>query len=249
MTTVKSQTLSIGLHLAAVAMLLVLTSHSILAPPPAATPDPHHVILLAPLHRVFLKQSDQHAGGSNQTALPAKHGAPPPRGQRTFIPPANPANPKLPMPVTVEFDSPIVAVSYSGIGDPMSKLANGGLGSHGWNGAGEGCCGGMGDKKGGTPGITIGTPGHAVSGPELIYKVEPEFSEDARKAKYSGIVLLSIVVDTNGRASGFRILQTPGLGLDQKAIEAVRQWRFKPGYQDGKPVVTGATVEVRFQLL
>ncbi|HYL74832.1 MAG TPA: TonB family protein [Bryobacteraceae bacterium] len=248
MPTVKSQTLSIGLHLAAVAMLLFLTSHSILAPPPATVPIAH-VIPLAPFRHTFIKHSDQRAGGSNQTALPAKHGAPPPRGQRTFIPPVNPVNPKLPMPVTVEFDSPIVAVSYSGIGDPMSKYANGGLGTKGWNGVGIGCCGGIGDKNGGTPGITVGTPGHAVSGPQLIYKVEPEFSEDARKAKYSGIVLLSIVVDTNGRASGFRILQTPGLGLDQKAIEAVRQWRFKPGYQDGKPVVTGATVEVRFQLL
>jgi TonB family protein len=79
--------------------------------------------------------------------------------------------------------------------------------------------------------------------------VEPEFSEDARKAKYSGLVILAIEVDTTGHARAFRVIQSPGLGLEQKAIDAVTQWRFRPGYQDGKPVVTGATVEVNFRLL
>jgi len=79
--------------------------------------------------------------------------------------------------------------------------------------------------------------------------VEPEFSEEARKAKYSGIVELSIEVDTSGHARAFRVLRSPGLGLDEKAIEAVMQWRFKPGSQDGKAVVTTATIEVTFHLL
>jgi periplasmic protein TonB len=248
MPTVKSQTFSIGLHLSAVALLLFLTSRAIVAPPPAVTPNPH-ITILAPLHRVHLTPINQNSGGSNQTALPARHGAPPPRGQRTFIPPANPENPKLPMPVTIAADSPTITVAYNQIGDPLSPYRDGMLGKNGGNTIGNGNPHGRGIGDGDRPGITIGTPGHAVSAPQLIFKVEPEFSEEARKAKYSGIVLLSIVVDASGRASNFRVLQTPGLGLDQKAIEAVAKWRFKPGYQDGKAVVTGATVEVRFQLL
>ena len=61
--------------------------------------------------------------------------------------------------------------------------------------------------------------------------------------------MLAIEVDTNGRAKNLRILQGLGLGLDEKAIEAVTRWRFRPGAEDGKPVVTSATVEVSFHLL
>jgi protein TonB len=63
------------------------------------------------------------------------------------------------------------------------------------------------------------------------------------------VVILSIEVDTTGHARGFRVLQSPGLGLDQKAIDAVTKWRFRPGSQDGKPVVTAATIQVNFRLL
>jgi len=82
----------------------------------------------------------------------------------------------------------------------------------------------------------------------LIFKVEPEFSEEARKAKYSGVVILAIEVDANGKA---RLPRNPKSRPwpRPKSIDAVTQWRFRPGYQDGKPVVTGATVEVNFRLL
>jgi protein TonB len=246
MPTAKSQTVSLGLHVTAVALLVFLTSHAIVTPPPPAVPI-HKVTPLAPLHRVFLRQPD-HAGGSNHTALPAKHGAPPPRASRTFIEPPM-ADPKLPMPVSIAIESPVIAVTHDPIGDPLSKYRDGMFGNRGGNGIGD-YPGGKGIGSGGPDGgIAKGRPGHEVSQPVLVYKVEPEFSEDARKAKYSGIVLLAIEVDANGRPRAFRVLQSPGLGLDQKAIEAVTKWRFKPGYQDGKPVVTGATVEVRFQLL
>ena len=247
MPTAKSQTLSIGLHVGVVALLIALTSHSVLSPP--AVPDLHErVVPLAPLHRVYWNHAEEHQGGSNQTLLPARHGAPPPRASRTFIPPKAAENPKLPMMATVAFDSPTVQVDYNQIGDPMSRLPNGGLGARGWNGVGDGCCTGIGNNDRGTPGISTGAR-HRITPPQLIYKVEPEFSEEARKAKYSGIVELAIEVDTNGHARAFRVLRSPGLGLDQKAIEAVTQWRFKPGYQDGKPVVTTATIEVTFHLL
>ena len=247
MPTAKSQTLSVGLHLAAVAFLLFLTSHAVLAPPPVATR--HRIVGIAPVHRVYVDPGEQHQGGSNQTLLPARHGAPPPKAQITFIQPKTLPDPKLPMTMTVAFDSPTVQIDPNDIGDPLSKLKMGEFGSHGRDGVGNhGCCGGFGDGDRGTPGITGGS-GHKITPPQLIYKVEPEFSEEARKAKFSGVVILSIEVDTTGHARGFRVLQSPGLGLDQKAIDAVSQWRFRPGSQDGKPVVTGATIQVSFRLL
>jgi protein TonB len=247
MPTAKSQTLSVGLHLAAVAVLLLLTTHSVLSPP--AAPVMHRVVPIAPLRRAYVNRSDEHQGGSNRTPLPARRGVPPPKALNTFIPPTSVPDPKLPMMITVAFDSPTVQIDASDMGDPVSKLGTGALGMHGDNGIGNrGCCKGIGESDKGTPGISSG-PGHHITPPQLVFKVEPEFSEEARKAKYSGVVILAIEVDAAGHARAFRVLQSPGLGLEQKAIEAVTQWRFRPGYQDGKPVVTGATVEVNFRLL
>ena len=91
--------------------------------------------------------------------------------------------------------------------------------------------------------------GGDVSAPALINKVEPEYSEEARKAKYSGTVLLSIVVDANGTPRDIHVLRPLGLGLDEKAIEAVSKWRFRAGMKGGRPVSTQAQVEVNFRLL
>ena len=68
------------------------------------------------------------------------------------------------------------------------------------------------------------------SGMSIISKVEPSYSEEARKAKFQGTVVLSVTVGTDGRASHIQVQRSLGLGLDEKAIEAVKQWRFKPAY-------------------
>ena len=91
--------------------------------------------------------------------------------------------------------------------------------------------------------------GGDVSAPVLISKIEPEYSEEARKAKYSGSVLLSIVVDQNGLPRDIKVVRPLGLGLDQKAIEAVMKWRFRPGMKGGRAVNVQAQVEVSFRLL
>ncbi len=245
MPTAKSQTLSIGLHVLAIATLLFLTTHAIV--PPTAITHSRAIPLIAP--RLRLQAAlPEHSGGSNRTVLPARHGDPPPTAHRTFIQPTI-SDPKLPMPNSVAFDVPVVFINAADIGDPLSKVKFGELGNKGGPGIGGGGPNGIGDREGGPPGITRGRPGHSVTQPQLIFKVEPEFSEEARKAKYSGIVVLQIEVDTNGKARAFRVVQSPGLGLDKKAVDAVMQWRFKPGYQDGRPVVTAATVEVNFRLL
>jgi TonB family protein len=91
--------------------------------------------------------------------------------------------------------------------------------------------------------------GGGVSQPSVIFKVDPDYSEEARKAKYSGSVTLSVVVDKEGRARNIRIVKALGLGLDEEAVIGVNQWRFKPGMKDGQPVNVRATIEVNFRLL
>ena len=83
----------------------------------------------------------------------------------------------------------------------------------------------------------------------MIFKVDPEYSEEARKAKYSGEVMLSIVVDTEGRARDIHVVKSLGMGLDEKAVEAVEKWKFKPGMKGGLPVNVRATIAVNFRLL
>jgi protein TonB len=106
-------------------------------------------------------------------------------------------------------------------------------------------------------GVAPGTPGpdgvyragNGVSQPKLLRKVEPEYSKEARAAKFQGVVVLQIVVDAKGNAMNLRVMKSLGLGLDEKAIEAVRKWKFAPGRKDGKPVPVAETVEVIFRLL
>ncbi len=247
MPTVKSQTFSLVLHVATLAILLFLTSRSLQPPTPVAPRDAARVIQFPRM--LVTTMVHQRAGGSNQTALPARRGSPPPKAHRTFILPASQPDPKLPMPMTVAFESPTIEIDASQIGDPFSRFSSGMFGSKGRNGIGDtGCCGGIGSSQLGRPGISTRS-GHPISAPQLIYKVEPEFSEEARKAKYQGMVVLAIEVDVNGHARNLRVIQGLGLGLDEKAVNAVTQWRFRPGYQDGKPVTTMATVEVNFRLL
>ena len=88
-----------------------------------------------------------------------------------------------------------------------------------------------------------------MSASVLLYKVEPGYSEEARKAKYQGVVVLKVVVDPAGRVVNPQIMSSLGLGLDEKAIEAVRKWKFRPGYKDGRPVPVIAEIEVSFRLL
>jgi periplasmic protein TonB len=240
----KSQILSFLLHVVLLVLLIFLTARPLPYPPPAT---PRRSVPLAPPRRLLI--ANQRSGGSNQTSLPARRGPPPPVAHRSFIPPATVRDPRLPMPISIAFEVPPVEIGQAQIGDPSGLLATGGLGSRGTNGIGnDGCCDGIGESRFGTPGVGSGS-GHPVTPPQLLYKVEPEFSEEARKAKYQGVVVLVIEVDLNGRPRNLRMLHGLGLGLDERAIDAVARWRFRPAYQDGKPVVSAATVEVTFRLL
>ncbi len=92
-------------------------------------------------------------------------------------------------------------------------------------------------------------PGNGVTTPVVIFKVDPEFTEQARMAKYQGSVVLSLIVEPSGKPTNIQVTRKLGYGLDEQAVDAMKQWRFKPAVKDGKPVRVRANVEMTFKLL
>ena len=98
------------------------------------------------------------------------------------------------------------------------------------------------------------TAGHADQGlatrpPAVIYRIDPEYTDQARKAKYSGTVGLLVDVSETGKVTGASVIRALGMGLDEKAIEAVKQWKFRPATQDGNPIAMQVRVDMVFRLL
>jgi TonB family protein len=91
--------------------------------------------------------------------------------------------------------------------------------------------------------------GPGVTPPKLLTKVEPEYTEEARSMKVSGTVLLKVVIDTDGTAKSYELINGVGYGLDEKAVQAISLWKFKPGEQGGVPIAVQAQIEVNFRLL
>jgi TonB family protein len=91
--------------------------------------------------------------------------------------------------------------------------------------------------------------GKSVSAPHVLSRQDPPYSEEARKARIQGAILLSLVVDESGSPQDIKILLPLGDGLDEEALEAVGKWRFQPGMKNGSPVAVQATIEVNFRLL
>lgn len=84
--------------------------------------------------------------------------------------------------------------------------------------------------------------------PRPIYQPPPEYSEEARRAKYQGDVTLVLVVDEKGVPTNIRIVSPLGMGLDEKALECVRRWKFQPAEDEGQPIPMEIAVEVEFHL-
>jgi len=138
--------------------------------------------------------------------------------------------------------SAVAGPPSNGIGYGASIGGGAGLG------IGSGIGGGLGAGWGAGYGGGVYTVGGGVSAPRAIYKPDPEYSPEAREAKYQGTVVLSLVVAPDGRAHELRVVRSLGMGLDEKAIEAVKQWRFEPARKEGKPVAVAIDVEVNFRL-
>jgi periplasmic protein TonB len=200
-------------------------------------------------------------GGGDRSPTPPSKGKLPRLSDKQFVPPTvtHIENPKLPMEPTliIQPDANIPKVDMNVLGDPLAKsgIASNGPGSGGGigygpgGGVGSGSGPGYGPGHGGNMGGGAYRIGGGVSPPSVILKVEPEYSEEARKAKFQGTVVLFVVVDEKGNPRDLKVMRPLGLGLDQKAIEAVEKWKFRPGMKDGKPVAVQATIEVNFRLL
>ena len=133
-------------------------------------------------------------------------------------------------------------------------LSNGqgsnGIGTGRGGGDGSGNGNGFGPGSGGNVGGGLYRVGDGVSEPKLTYYVEAEFSDEARRAKYEGTVVISLIVDAQGNPQNIRVSRSLGMGLDEKAIEAVRQYKFKPAIEakSGKAVPVPISVQVNFRL-
>lgn len=201
-------------------------------------------------------------GGGDRSPLPASKGRLPKVALRQFVPPSA-VLPNATARLTMEpaiLAPPDVAlpnVSMVAYGDPLGKIgppsngtgSGGGIGSGKGGGVGAGSGGGVGPGEGGGFGGGVYSIGGGVTNPIAVYAPEPEYSEEGRRARLQGTVIVSLVVDPSGRTRDFKVVQSLGLGLDEQALKTVAAWRFKPGTKDGKPVPVYATIYVGFHLL
>jgi periplasmic protein TonB len=201
-------------------------------------------------------------GGGDRSLLPASKGRLPKTAVRQFVPPsaviAN-AAPRLTMDAAILAPPDVVLpnVSMPNYGDPLGKIgppsngtgSGGGIGSGKGGGVGSGTGGGVGPGDNGGFGGGVYSIGGGVSKPVAIYYPEPEYSDEARRARLQGTVVVELVVDPNGHTRNLKVLQSLGLGLDEQALKTVATWRFKPALKDGKPVPVIADVYVGFHLL
>ncbi len=152
-----------------------------------------------------------------------------------------PDNPMMPNIGVTNSANVTLASNGQGTGSGMGTGSGGGLGSGTGNGWGPG--------SGGNAGGGLFRIGGGVSAPVPIVSPEAEFSDEARRAKYQGVCLVSLIVDAQGNPQNPRVIRALGMGLDEKALEAVRKYKFKPALKDGKtPVPVMITIEVNFRL-
>src|SRR5271157_253197 len=201
-------------------------------------------------------------GGGDRDVLQASKGRLPKFSMQQITPPMvviRNDHPKLAVEPTVVIPPEVKLASNNlpNLGDPMSHIpgppSNGtgsgsGIGSGNGGGVGSGEGPGVGPGHGGGIGGGAFKVGGGVSAPKAIYAPDPEYSEEARKAKYQGTCVLWLIVGPDGRARDIRVARTLGLGLDEKAMEAVKTWKFEPAMKDGKPVAVQINVEVTFRL-
>jgi protein TonB len=191
-------------------------------------------------------------GGGHAGPAPATHGAPPKAASVQLMPVEQPpvVEPKLAATPTVvmQQDLQMAQSALPQFGAVHSPLVGTSLGNGRGTGIGAGYGAGVGAGSNGNTSGGVRRIGGGVSAPEVLFAPEPEFSEEARKSKVSGNVLVYLQVDEQGRPIHVRVLRGLGMGLDEKALEAVRQYRFKPAMEDGRPVAVEMNVEVNFNI-
>jgi protein TonB len=184
------------------------------------------------------------AGGGGQKGLTAVT-----KGKLPKV--ADLEKPKLTMPdptVNIQKDLKMADNNMPQFGDPNSPLLGNSMGKGIGGGMGNGNGTGIGNGVGPGYGNGVKNVGGGVIGPKIIYQPEPEFSEEARKAKFMGVVTVSLIVDQNGKPQNVHVTRGVGMGLDENAVAAVKQYRFKPATENGKAVAVYLNVEVNFEI-
>ncbi|HVT97629.1 MAG TPA: energy transducer TonB [Acidobacteriaceae bacterium] len=200
-------------------------------------------------------------GGGNHELLEASKGKLPEFAKKQIAPPQilRLDNPKLAVEPTVvmpEIKLPD-ATNMPDMGIPQSAQvafasqgsgSGSGFGSGSGGGVGSGRGNGIGPGEGGGYGGGVYHVGGGVSNPTLVFAPDPEFSDEARRAKYQGVCVVGLIVDVTGNPQHVHIVRALGMGLDEKAMEAVRQYKFKPAQFKGKNVAVEVNIEVNFRI-
>jgi protein TonB len=266
----RSQVASFALH-GSLALMLFLTI--VTTRPPTTRPTSHNGFdsIFAPPHD-FLQKLTTHPGvlqipgsgsGGERSPIPVTIGVLPPATREQIVAPSAHTFPNAVMLVPPTLEGPestrVLIGNLENWGDPHSSVRT--------NSDGSGCCSGMGNNRGtgigdgagsgaglnrdgsGVGNGAIGPPGSGVRAPTCLYCPRPEYSDEARKVRFQGLVEISVVIQADGKTGRIEVLSSPGLGLDEKAIEAVRTWRFNPAIgPNGKPVAVLVPIEVQFQM-
>ena len=255
-----SQVIAVGLHIAVIALLVIPIFTNMM---PASTEAKNKQVSVMPLdispYVSKLPAGNDKAGGggggNNHTLTPTSKGKLPKFTMTQFTPPQlkilNP-EPKLAMdpsllgPPDLKVSSPNMA----NFGDPLANSVTDSLGNGNGTGIGSGSGGGLGPGEGGgTGGGAFRAGVNGVGSPICIYCPQPEYSDEARKAKYQGTVLLDVTVTTDGRVINPIVIKGPGLGLEEKALSQVKNWKMRAAIgPSGKPVNCRVQIEVTFHL-
>ncbi len=237
-------------HVVVLAVVLALASER--TAPYKQVMKPTETVELTPPPRLMPQPKVAGGGGGQPDHAPVTAGHLPRFSTEQLLPPKAPPtiDPRLVVePTVIAQDLKMADNKMPDLGSPSSTLKGfsmgngmgGGIGSGNGNGIGPGS-----DGNGGGVGLAFGA---GVLPPKLLLQVEPEFSEQARKARFSGSVEVALVVDEQGRPTHVRVTRGVGMGLDEKAVEAVQQYKFKPAMQHGKPVKVEVYVDVVFSIL
>jgi TonB family protein len=262
----RMQALSLTVHAALVVLLLIPIFQEVM---PTVQAEKRPVVIINDISPYLAQlpagkdKAGGGGGGGERSETPASKGKLPkfsmkPQFARPMVVPRNP-NPKLAMdptlygPPEIKLPSP----NLPNYGDPLAALLTDSSGPGSGSGIGSGSGGGIGSGRGGGlgPGEGGGTGGgvfragrDGVGTPVCAYCPNPTFTDEAVKARYQGVVTLRIVVTADGTATNISVVKGLGLGLDERAVEAVKGWRFRPARgPNGQPVATWVVIEVSFR--
>jgi periplasmic protein TonB len=263
----RSLKASAMLHVVGVTAVIVLslTAREVVT----SKPSLEHVTLIAPSKDVYMlppakQEAGGGGGGGERAKIEAPQGRLPKLSMKQQITPPSivvrneqpklTAEPTVVAPPTVQFAS-----KMPNLGDPAAPArptaaftngtgSGGGIGSGSGGGVGKGTGPGVGEGHGGGIGGGVFRVGGGVLAPRPLSTPDPQYTDQARKAKVEGTCVLGMIVGPDGKPHDIRVQRGIGMGLDQKAIEAVQQWRFDPATKDGHPVAVQISVEVSFKL-